>query len=70
MSFTRSKRFITERLPVAPPLRLRELCLDILIEVQNSCARKLGGSFLFGKDEVHRFFKKALKITGDFSWNA
>ncbi len=30
MSLTRSKRFMTERLPVAPPLRLRELCLDII----------------------------------------
>ena len=52
MSLTRSKRFMTERLPVAPPLRLRELCLDI-----NSGfgfpRRKLEVAQPFGKDELY-----------------
>ena len=51
MSLTRSKRFMTDRLPVAPPLRLRELCLDI-----NSGfgfpRRKLEVGQRFGKDEL------------------
>jgi phosphate starvation-inducible protein PhoH and related proteins len=56
MSLTRSKRFITERLPVAPPLRLRELCLDIKSRKWLE-GRKLGARWNFGKDELGKNFR-------------
>ncbi len=55
-TLTRSKRFMTERLPVAPPLRLSELCFDI-VESWNGW-RKLGRSCGFGKDELGINFQK------------
>ena len=51
MSFTRSKRFITERFPVAPPLRFRELCLDMVLNCSEVGARKLGATGVVGKNE-------------------
>lgn len=42
---------MTERLPVAPPLRLRELFLDITSEFLVP-GRKLGVDQRFGKDEL------------------
>lgn len=51
INLTRSKRFMTERLPVAPPLRLRELFLDITSEFLVP-GRKLGVDQRFGKDEL------------------
>ena len=42
---------MTERLPVAPPLRLRELCLDINFGF-GLPMRKLGVGQRFGKDEL------------------
>lgn len=43
-ALTRSKRFITERVPDALPLALRLECLDIKFELVDSWGRKLGGS--------------------------